>query len=179
MGCTTSIETKSDFSDKNFDNVDDFSLNDKILLARVVDIYDGDTCICVLNIFDNYYKFKIRLAEIDTEEMKNKNTAKKELAYLARNLLYILITGDQTIDIYETRSNIREKLQKTCYMVKLYCSNFDKYGRLLAYIFKKDFIFNNIDNNQNLIESNKRFSYNYYLVDNNLAVYYNGGTKGF
>ena len=170
MGCITSIEddTKK-FNDFNFYNVPDFSLYNKILLAKVVDIYDGDTCTCILNVFNNYYKFKIRLADIDTPEIKNKIVIKKTMAYVARNRLYNLITGD-IIDYFESRNSVREKLQKNNYIVKLYCGDFDKYGRLLAFVFNKDF---NITNK----EIDKKVSFNYTLINEKLAVYYDGGAK--
>lgn len=49
-----------------FDNTDEFSLDNYITLARVVDIYDGDTCTCIIPLYNNYYKYHIRLNEIDT-----------------------------------------------------------------------------------------------------------------
>ena len=185
MGCvSSSVESKyeisnmvkeSDFIDKRIDNVEEFNLNDQLILARVVDVYDCNTLICIINVCDKFYRFKIKLAEVDMENIKNKEHQyyNKEVAKVNRNVLYTLITNDKTINAYEGKTYIIEKLKSKCYLVKLYCCNFDKNGMLIAYVFNKNFIFNNIENNKGLIQYNKTFSYNYYLIDQDLALYYN------
>ena len=60
----------------NINNTPKFSLSllfkDELVKARVVNIYDGDTITCILPINNKYYNFKIRLAGIDTCEIKSK-----------------------------------------------------------------------------------------------------------
>ena len=194
MGCVSSsndenkyeisnMVKESDFINKKINNVEDFNLNDKLVLARVVDVYDGDAIGCVINIFDKFYKFKIRLAEVDIEDLKNEENSNKEITYMARNVLYTLITNDKrintydTYDTYENEKYIRDKLKSKCYLVKLYCCNFDKNGNLLAYVFDKGFIFTNVENNKYSILYNKTSSYNYYLIEQELAVYRNDRRK--
>ena len=51
------INTKPDLSNYNINNTDEFSLNNLFIDVRVVSIYDGDTCTCILPLFNNFYKF--------------------------------------------------------------------------------------------------------------------------
>lgn len=166
----TEIENVS-FVNKTFDNTKSFSLDGKVLNCRVVDIYDGDTCTCVLYIFENYYKFTIRLADIDTCEMKAKNEDNKKLAIKAKNRLVKMITN---IDIKDdmTRLSLRKMLNEKIFMVTLVCGQYEKYGRLLGYIFPHNSV-NSTTYNTNQIPN----SFNYQLIKEGLAYYYDGKTK--
>lgn len=167
MGCVTSIETN--FEDKTFDKTPNFSLADKFFNVRVVDIYDGDTCACVLNVFDTFYKFTIRLIDIDTCEMTSKDDIVKDKAYAARNRLYQLITKDYSkFDLKLSRKDLRAKLNSKVYMVNILCGEFDKYGRLLAYLS---------DVSSKEVLHNIKETYNHILIRENYAYYYNGATK--
>lgn len=159
MGCGSSKK----IDNYNFDNTTNFSFNNKIFYARVVDIYDGDTCTCIFYFNDNYYKFKIRLANIDTCEIKSKDEENKKLANDAKNRLYTLITKNNDII---TKQELKIKLNSNVYIVKLLCGEFDKYGRLLGWLFDKTTTNMNID-----------FSYNKILLNENLAYEYHGQTK--
>lgn len=100
-------------------------LKDQVITARVNKIYDGDTITVVLspNKDDQYYKYQVRLIGIDTPEMKI--AAQKEHAVAARNHLVTAITNGAEL------SNVE------C-LVKLHCKGTDKYGRILAKVFKDD-----------------------------------------
>ena len=162
MGCCSS---HNEFANYTFDTTDDFSLIGQNVLARVVDIYDGDTCICVLKLFDKMFKFRIRLAGIDTCELKSANGANRLLALAARKRLYQLVTKDMTeFDDTIIRNDLREKLNSNSYIVRLVCDNFDKYGRLLCRVYDPDDI-------------HQTRSYNNVLIDEHLAYEYNGKTK--
>ena len=172
MGCITSIEddTKK-FNDFNFYNVPDFSLYNKILLAKVVDIYDGDTCTIALiytspekNV--SVLKFKCRLRGIDCPEMKplkSKVNREEEIrrAILARNKVIELGTSLGVIPCDSpTKAQLKEKMMTNRRIVRLDCYEFDKYGRLLVDIWTPDGV-----------------CINHYLVEHKYAVEYDGGTK--
>lgn len=94
-------------------NTQIFSLNGKTFIAKVVDVYDGDTINVVFKLFNNYYKWKCRINNVDTPEIKTNDKIEKERAIFVRDKLKELL------------------LNKT---IILYCSedNKDKYGRLLV-----------------------------------------------
>jgi endonuclease YncB( thermonuclease family) len=159
--------------DKTFSNTKIFNLIDKELHAKVVDIYDGDTCTCIIYIFGDYYKFKIRLAEIDTCEMTSTNDKLKKKSIQAKNKLFNLITG-QCINLNTemSKNDMKDKLNNNeTYIVKIICGDFDKYGRLLAWIY---------DKNHTVCEYKKEDkvkSFNHILVNEKLAYFYYGKTK--
>ena len=158
--CFSSSYDQSKFEPYTFELTPEFSLKDQELVARVVDIYDGDTITVVLNIFNKFFKFTTRLSGIDTCEMKSKENANKELAYKARNRLVQLITS--TIPGIEIpRSEIRRILNNKVYLIKIKCGQFDKYGRLLGEIYVK----------------NESLSLNQILINEKLAYSYDGKTK--
>jgi endonuclease YncB( thermonuclease family) len=113
-----------------------FSIEGLEAYARVLDIYDGDTIQVALNVGGRCNRYNVRMQGIDTCEMKSKNDMIKKRSIKARNTLLSLITGDDTIDLYENfkRQSIRDRLKKDVYLVYLECGQFEKYGRLLAHI---------------------------------------------
>jgi endonuclease YncB( thermonuclease family) len=105
--------------------------------------------------------------------MKSKNDRSKELAYLARKRLYELITKideglDDNIDLKISRKDIRKLLNSKVYLINILCGEFDKYGRLLGWLFDYS-----VDNNT----LNKTDSYNHILIKEKLAYEYKGETK--
>ena len=52
-----------------FDNTPKFSLENRILPAKCLDIYDGDTATFGVIISGDLYKFSMRLSGIDTPEI--------------------------------------------------------------------------------------------------------------
>lgn len=120
-----------------------FSLNGKTFLCKVVDVYDGDTCSIVINLFGKFTKFKLRLSGYDSPEKRpslslpNRDEIKRK-AEKARQAL-IDIIGDELL------------------VVK--CSKWDKYGRLLGVLYKKE------------------FNINEYMIKNGYGYEYHGGTK--
>lgn len=168
------IEENS-FADKNIHNTKIFNLVDKEILAKVVDIYDGDTCTCIFNIFGDYYKFKIRLAEIDTCEMTSSNEKLKQKAIEAKMRLYNLITNKTILGDKGEQENkdiskkaMKEILNKENYIVKILCGDFDKYGRVLGWLYTKDSVINKYD---------KSNSFNHILIKEKLAYLYYGNAK--
>ena len=115
-----------------------FTLNGFVTDAKVVKVYDGDTVHVVFKYFEKYYKWIGRIAHVDTPELKTKNLEEKKLGYEVRDKLRELILG------------------KT---VKVFCHEFDKYGRLLLDIQVEDI---KVDE---------------WLLTNGYAKKYEGGTK--
>lgn len=161
-------KTKLNLSDYNINNTDDFSLNDLFSESRIVSIYDGDTCTCILPVDKKFYKFNVRLAEIDTCEITSKNSDNKQLALEARKRLCQLISPDfDQMDLNISKKDLIEKLNKKCYTIKIKCGEFDKYGRLLGWLYNKDSI-KDIPVEQ---------SFNHILIKEKLAYKYEGKTK--
>jgi micrococcal nuclease len=103
-----------------------------ITVGRVIKVYDGDTftLACCLNgdsTLERYYRFSVRLAGIDTPEMKSRNATEKSLATAAQTALSRLILNQ---------------------VVELRNVKFEKYGRLLA-----DVYVGNIHVNQYMIDN--------------------------
>lgn len=148
---------------KNYDiNTQEFTLCEKFLPGRLVDIIDGDSLVVILPVFDSYYKYHVRISGIDTCEMKSKNQDNKTLALQARFELLRLITGKVHGDITILRTNIKQILNENIFIVYLQCKDFDKYGRLLADVYT--------DHKKSICLSN-------YLLDKHLAYVYTGATK--
>lgn len=87
------------------------TFNNQRKLCKVVDVYDGDTITVVFFYRNAPYLWKIRLAGIDTPELRTKCEMEKQHGYHVRDLL---------------RKRILNKI------IVLRCGGFDKYGRLLA-----------------------------------------------
>lgn len=102
-------------------------------LARLVHVYDGDTITVVFPVFNKYYKFSVRLAGIDTCEMKSKNSVNKQLAVKARDRLFELATATS-----HTCNDIKGYLNDHVIMVRLFMRGYDKYGRLLCKVTSPD-----------------------------------------
>lgn len=90
-----------------------FSLNGHKCKAKVVYVYDGDSVHLVIDVFGKLYKWKCRIAHIDTPELKTKDLHEKKMGVDARDKLKGLIENK---------------------MVDVECFDFDKYGRLLVEI---------------------------------------------
>jgi micrococcal nuclease len=109
--------------------------------GEVIKVYDGDTITIVSKLpyeTSPLYRFSVRLAGIDSAEIKGKTDKEKALAQEAKNALQDLI------------------LHKVVILKNL---KTEKYGRILADVYIGD------------------LHVNQWLLDNNYAVKYLGGTK--
>jgi endonuclease YncB( thermonuclease family) len=176
MGCCygkPDVKTEVDVTDVDltkftFETTSKISLDGQYVKARVVDIYDGDTCTCVLSFLGNIHQFNIRLADIDACEMKSPNPKIKELANNAKTRLYQLITHDMDNSISKlSRAGLRNKLNENVFIVYLSCGKFEKYGRLLGWLY---------DSSCNIHQSVEH-SYNHILIKEHLVCPYDGKTK--
>lgn len=103
--------------------------------GRLVDVYDGDTVKVVLPFGGKLHKFNVRLAGIDTAEMRSKDAAVKERAVRARDRLLQHATGLEALPKLSTKKDINKLLDDHVTMVWVECLGWDKYGRLLANLF--------------------------------------------
>jgi len=142
---------------QTYDNTPRFTLKNKKLDAKIVDIYDADTItVCIYLEGFNYVKISVRLYGIDTPELRG---SQKELGLKARNYLINKLT-DIVIDNEDyTRNDIRNMINKDTHIIEVLFGDFDKYGRPLVVIYK-----NNININE-------------MLVTDGYAKEYDGGTK--
>lgn len=92
------------------EKVKEFGFDGEVKEAKVVSVYDGDSCRVVFPVLRKLYKFNCRIKGVDTPELRTKN--KKEKAY---GLL--------------VRDKLKEKILNK--VVWIECGDFDKYGRLL------------------------------------------------
>lgn len=152
------IEDIKKIFEKYDKHTEHFSLNGINIYGRVVDIIDGDSLNIVIPVFDNYYKFNVRLNGIDTSEIKSKNEENRNMGKMARIRLGQLLINQLINDFIE----IKEYISNNIVIVWLECLKFDKYGRLLANIYLVD---------------NKEKSLSKILIEEKLAYEYNGGTK--
>lgn len=90
-----------------------FSLNGTSTSATIVKVYDGDTVHAVFDFMGKSFKWKCRIAHVDTPELRTKNEEEKKKGYAVRDQLSELILNK---------------------VVQLDCQEFDKYGRLLVEI---------------------------------------------
>jgi endonuclease YncB( thermonuclease family) len=124
---------------KNYNiSVPFFTLSGIRAVARLVDVYDGDTVTCIFPILkDNYYKFNLRLKGIDTAELKNSDLIAKKKALEARH--FILSSCCDTYNLKQdcSRHDIQNYLKDNNVFVWVECFDFDKYGRVLANVYKE------------------------------------------
>lgn len=125
-----------------------FSLEDKVKLCKVVNVYDGDTCKVVFRLNDQVHRWNIRMDGYDTPEMrpsKSKPNRDEEIiaAKAAKEYLKGLVMNENQL-------------------VYIKCGKFDKYGRLLGTLY---------------IKKNDLISVNQMMIDNKHGYPYHGGTK--
>jgi endonuclease YncB( thermonuclease family) len=131
----------------------ELSINGLKCYGRLIDIYDGDTIKVILPTFDSYYKFTIRLNGIDTCEIKSKDKVLQDNAIKARDRVFELLTNNKI----DTKNGIKNILESEVYLVWVECVNKDKYGRILANIYKD----NNITKSISDILLEEKLAYKY------------------
>lgn len=99
--------------------------------ARVIGVHDGDTIKCVIQLYEDFYTFSVRVYGIDTPEMKPPT---KDIAIKARNRLIELLTNRQFTNTTDKKRDIDSYFQQNYTEIELECIEMDKYGRVLANI---------------------------------------------
>ena len=133
--------TKSQFDSlsKSDKSIKPFTLAKRTVLAKVIDVYDGDTCKVNLYLHDNDLKqFTIRMMGYDCPELRTKNATEKKFGYRSKEIMQKLI------------------LDK---LIKLECLDFDKYGRILGQIYIFDSKNNEINVNKFMVDNHLGFNY--------------------
>ena len=153
MGCK-----QSKLENTNF-NTPFYSLNGKTLNGKIVYVYDGDTLHIVFNIDNKFCKFNCRLINIDSPEIRTTNKKEHESAIKSRNYLLKKVTNISLINENLSKNDIKNICSESRKLITVKCFEFDKYGRLLVELF---------DNN---------LSINNDMINQKLAVKYDGGTK--
>ena len=72
-------------------DVKSFSFNGVEKYARIVKVYDGDTCTILFTWKNQNIKTSCRILGIDTPELRTKNPIEKKLGYIAKEFLEGLI----------------------------------------------------------------------------------------
>ena len=145
-----------------------FTLNNLKTYGRLVDIIDGDSLSIILPIYNDYFKFNVRLNGIDTSELHSHTEELRHFAENAKNELVKLIIKNSGLIKTDslTKHEVQEILDDKLIVMWVECLEFDKYGRLLANVY----CFNEETNEYDI-------SLSKYLLDNKFAYTYNGGTK--
>lgn len=115
----------------NTPKLTEFLNGNKRVMARVIDIVDGDT-IFIVFLFPStnlYLKFDVRIVGIDCCESHGEN---RELGQLAKMFSQRFFTGMN----FTTRKSIQNHLEVNEVLVEAELAGIDKYGRLLATIYK-------------------------------------------
>jgi len=107
-------KTKKYLQKLNKNEIDTFSFNGVQKYARIIKVYDGDTCTLIFRWKKQDIKCSCRIIGIDTPEIKTSNPQEKELGLKAKDFL---------------ESMILEKVLKVHFLKN------DKYGRPLVEIF--------------------------------------------
>lgn len=121
-------ECERDYLNKmNNESLPLYSLNGHQTDAKVVDVYDGDTCTIIFKWEGKYRKFKCRCYGYDSPEMKPRlNIENRE-------------------EIISKAKLAKERfIELTKGIIYIECLDFDKYGRLLVNLYKNNCCINGI-----------------------------------
>ena len=116
--------------------VDLFSLEGNNVSAKVVQVYDGDTCDLVFNYRGEIVRYNCRLEDIDTAELGKKD-AKGRDAKIARDFLAWLCTGNKAEEFDDnapawTKTVLQKWLNESKKLVYAELGGFGDFGRLLV-----------------------------------------------
>ena len=130
-------------------NTPSFSLDGYYSLAKVVSVYDGDTCKVIIPFKNDFYKWNVRLTGYDTPEMRPSRSKPNR--------------DDEIKAAKAAKSFLKSKIMNSSsQLIYIKCGKFDKYGRLLAEIYT---------------DINDNVSINQEMINNGHGYVYNGGTK--
>ena len=113
-----------------------FSLKGNNVTAKVVQVYDGDTCDLVFDYRGQLVRYKCRLEDIDTAELGKKDPKGRD-GKIARNFLAWLCTGKKAehftnAEASWTKTTLQKRLNENRNSVYAKLVDFDDFGRLLV-----------------------------------------------
>ena len=131
-----------DLETVEYDDIPMFSFDGLNVEAKVVDVYDGDTCTIVFFFKGEPIKVRCRLMGINAPEMRPSRNMEDREEYIqqavrARNRFIQLLVPESTLDTDYSRDQIRELLRQSR-SVRCRLGEFDKYGRVLISISVED-----------------------------------------
>lgn len=135
----------------NYKNCDSFSLCGREFIGKIVNIHDGDTLTAIIELFPGqYYKFNFRFLGINAPEISWKERIKGlESKYRVINFFTNIPIDTLRTYSYSDMRNIFNG--DYSYYCKLKCAKEnDKYGRVLANIYKDDVCINDLLVRENL-----------------------------
>jgi endonuclease YncB( thermonuclease family) len=151
MGTAQSKKTIKALNRLDIDEIPDL-VNDKAVYARVVDVYDGDTCTIVFLLGKHPIKVKLRFAGIDAAEKPRRKDQSDR-------------TPEEIALCNAATQFVEQTVLGKCVYVEL--RGWGKYGgRVIGNIYA-------IDHNGTVVGT----SLNDQLLNMGLAVPYNGGNK--
>jgi len=166
MGCNISTPP---IASQTYTSTAPFTLlQDKRIEGKILSVYDGDTCHIALKhpAVKQIWRYKCRLAHIDTPEIRTHDVKEKKAALKARNRLVVLSTDVGHLipspECTWSKKLLQGVLNRNTRSVFIQCGKFDKYGRLLVVLYAK---------RRNSVSINQT------LVNEGLAKPYEGGTK--
>jgi len=95
----------------DWDTEDTIDFNERVMRAKVVSVYDGDTVKITFPFRGKMFRWNCRIQGVDTPEIRTKDPIEKAEGLAARDALKEKILGR---------------------LVVVTCGKFDKYGRLLV-----------------------------------------------
>ena len=145
------ISSDLNLDNLNYGDVDYFSLDNMEFTAKVVDVYDGDTCSVIFKLSNEYVKFKCRCLGYDSPEMKPRlNTPNREQEIQAAK---------------KAKEYIEELVLNKNVLVEF--SKYDKYGRPLCKLYINKCVFC----------SKIKLCVNDLMIEKGYGYEYNGGKK--
>lgn len=159
-GCSDELRAKLCACPKD---VPEFNLAGQKFYARVIGLHDADSIKVCFDVAGKLYKMMTRLEGIDTPEIRTKDAAEKALAIRARDFAaeWAMPHKFKVGGAYSEKELVNA-LWTDPVIVYLKCGEMDKYGRLIANIYKDD-----VDPH----------SLNSLLQQNGFADKYDGGKK--
>ena len=151
-----------------YGEVPEFSLQGNHYV-KVLDIYDGDTCTIAMYLHNTIYTFKCRLHGINAPEIKlpikmEEREQKLQCAKRSRNKLLELVLGTSLdLDKEYTKKEMQELLKNNKKLLYCQVGDFDKYGRLLVYLYATEKQSNNKENSMNRMLFHGGFAVEYML----------------
>ena len=113
----TKLEEDADLSDLDLDRItynNTKAFVPPVHYGKVIKVYDGDTFTIGTALYNQYFRFSVRMAGIDCAELKGSGENEKQIAI-------------------QSRDRLSEKIMNKT--IKLENVKMDKYGRLLADIY--------------------------------------------